>query len=165
MMMKNAYQIKAATLIEAPQIYQMAYELAHYQGLAHRLCITQESLGEMMTDPNEHTKTIVAVSENQVIGFAMHTLLKNNRLYHHGYAMYVDELFVPDIHRGKGVGSALLKHIAKQALLQHCNRVEWWVSAGNEEAAKFYENIGARPLTEFMTYRLQGQALEDYINN
>jgi GNAT superfamily N-acetyltransferase len=131
----------------------MASQLADYQGLAHRLCITPKTLQEMILDPKD-THTIVIIQHETIIGFAMYTILKNNRLYHHGYAMYIDELYVIPKMRGNGLGTAVFKYIAQQAVENGCNRLEWWVTEGNDSAVKFYESLGARALNEFTTFRL-----------
>lgn len=160
--MQTDFSIRLATNEDVAEVYAMAYELAEQQGILERFCATEHSLLKMVTDPKETTTTLVATHLEEIIGFAMFTLLKNNRLYHHGYAMYIDELFVKAKHRGKGLGTALFRYIAKEALTKECNRLEWWVTEGNEGATKFYKNIGAYPLTEMTTYRFKKPDLERF---
>ncbi len=160
--MKEPITIRAAKLTDCKVIYEMAYELAKMQNLLERFCLTQESLEHMVTVPQE-TQTIVATLNDQVVAFAMYTLLKNNRLYHQGYAMYIDELYVLTENRNQGIGKALFQHVGKIALKQSCNRLEWWVEQNNKEAFAFYEHFGARALDEFVTFRLQGEALEVFV--
>ncbi|MCS5711265.1 GNAT family N-acetyltransferase [Candidatus Berkiella aquae] len=143
----------------------MAYELAKMQELLHRFCLTLQSLQTMLTDLTEATQTIVAEQEGKVVAFAMYTLLKNNRLYHDGYAMYIDELYVLPENRNQGIGKGMFQYIGSIALKHNCNRLEWWVEQNNQEAFAFYEHIGARALTEFMTFRLQKPALETFVTH
>lgn len=161
--MKNNITIRKAKLIDSPIIYRMAYELAKMQELLHRFCLTEDSLNKMITDQSEATQTIVAEKDGGVVAFAMYTFLQNNRLYHDGYAMYIDELYVLAEHRHYGIGTGMFQYIGKLALEQNCNRLEWWVEQNNEGAFAFYERMGARALTEFMTFRLQKPALETFV--
>lgn len=156
------YEIRPAEVKDVPIVYQMASQLASYQGLSHRLCITPASLTDMILASVKDTHTIVLIHNNRIVGFAMYTLLKNNRLYHHGYAMYIDELFIVPEERAKGFGIALFKFIANEAISHDCNRLEWWVTQGNDGATKFYEKLGARPLNEFTTFRLLQPELGEF---
>ena len=40
-----------------------------------------------------------------------------------------------------------------------CGRFQWQVLDWNAPAIAFYEKLGARPLREWMTLRLEGEAL------
>lgn len=161
--MKQDLIIRAAKLTDCKTIYQMAYELAKMQDLLSRFCLSEQSLEKMISDPQEATQTLVAEKDGNLAAFAMYTLLKNNRLYHQGFAMYIDELYVLEPYRKQGIGTALFQYIGDIALAKQCNRLEWWVEQNNQEAFAFYEHMGARALTEFMTFRLQGEALEAFV--
>ncbi|MGE3319891.1 MAG: N-acetyltransferase family protein [Candidatus Berkiella sp.] len=163
--MKQDLIIRAAKLTDCKAVYDMAYELAKMQDLLSRFCLTELSLEDMVNNKEEATQTIVVEKEGQVVAFAMHTLLKNNRLYHHGFAMYIDELYVLPDYRNQGIGKALFQYIGEIALMKQCNRLEWWVETNNEGAFAFYEHMGARALTEFMTFRLQGEALKAFVTH
>lgn len=161
--MNPSITIRAAELTDCKIIYHMAYELAKMQDLLPRFCLTPESLESMVSNPHDATQTIVAIKNGQVVAFAMYTLLQNNRLYHQGYAMYIDELYVLALNRNQGIGTAMFQFIGDIALKKGCNRMEWWVEQNNEGAFTFYEHIGARALNEFVTFRLQGEALKEFV--
>ncbi len=163
--MDFAYDIKKATLKEVNAIFDMAKELAKMQDLLSRFCLTPASLSDMVNDPHCQTTTVAVIANNAVIGFAMFTLLNNNRLYHDGFCMYIDELFVKNEFRGHGVGKALFQFIANEALKNHCNRMEWWVEKNNHQAMAFYNKLGARSLDEFTTYRMLKPALVEFVSN
>ena len=61
--------------------------------------------------------------------------------------------------RGKGVGRALLRHLARIAVERGCGRIEWSVLDWNETAIRFYRSIGARAMDEWTVYRLTGDAI------
>jgi GNAT superfamily N-acetyltransferase len=62
--------------------------------------------------------------------------------------------------RGHGIGFALLRYLADLAVARGCGRLDWSVLDWNETAIRFYEQIGARALSDWTTYRLDGARLE-----
>ncbi|HUG98226.1 MAG TPA: GNAT family N-acetyltransferase [Gammaproteobacteria bacterium] len=74
----------------------------------------------------------------------------------------LEDLYVSPDYRRAGAGRALLRHLARTAVSLDCGRMEWNVLDWNEPAIRFYESIGAEPLTEWVGYRLAGEALESF---
>lgn len=62
-------------------------------------------------------------------------------------------------HRGKGIGKALLAHLAQRAVAENCSRVEWSVLDWNEPSIAFYKSLGAKPMDEWTIFRLSDEAL------
>jgi GNAT superfamily N-acetyltransferase len=62
--------------------------------------------------------------------------------------------------RGRGVGRALLSHLARLAKERGCARFEWAVLDWNEPAIKFYRSLGAQPLDDWKIFRMTGDALD-----
>ncbi|KAL9402678.1 hypothetical protein Peur_006527 [Populus x canadensis] len=75
---------------------------------------------------------------------------------------YVEDLFVRECYRRKGLGKLLLSAVASQAVKMGYGRVEWVVLDWNVNAIKFYEEMGADVLPEWRICRLTGPALEAY---
>jgi len=71
--------------------------------------------------------------------------------------IYVEDLFVRPPHRGRGAGKTLLAHLAAKAA---GGFLEWQVLDWNSRAIAFYESLGAKPATQWLNYRLEGDALE-----
>lgn len=61
--------------------------------------------------------------------------------------------------RGKGIGRAMLAHLAKIAVERDCGRFEWSVLNWNEPAIRFYKSLGALPMDEWTTFRISVDAL------
>ncbi len=75
--------------------------------------------------------------------------------------LYLEDLFVLPEARRKGVGDALVRECALEAVRLGCGRMEWQVLAWNDLAIGFYEALGAVPLhADWSCYRLDGVALE-----
>jgi len=62
--------------------------------------------------------------------------------------------------RGKGIGKALLKHLAALALQKGCTRYVWQVLDWNTPSLDFYQAMGAQVLKEWLTCRVEGEALK-----
>jgi GNAT superfamily N-acetyltransferase len=73
--------------------------------------------------------------------------------------LYLEDLFVLPRARGKGLGGAMFRHLAAEAVAQGCGRMEWVVLDWNQNAIDFYERLGARRLNEWYTYRLTRERL------
>lgn len=68
--------------------------------------------------------------------------------------LYVEDVFVLEGERGRGVGRALMRELAREAVWRGCGRMEWQVLTWNAPALAFYERLGAAPLAEWRSYRL-----------
>ncbi|KAM7265159.1 hypothetical protein ACFE04_002842 [Oxalis oulophora] len=77
---------------------------------------------------------------------------------------YIEDLFVRECYRRKGLGKKLLSAVAKQAVKMGYGRVEWVVLDWNVNAIGFYEMMGAQILKEWRICRLTGDSLQAYGN-
>jgi len=73
--------------------------------------------------------------------------------------LYLEDLFVRLRFRGKGIGKALLVHLARVALKNNCGRLVWQVLDWNTPAIDFYESLGATVMKEWLTMRVTDEAL------
>jgi GNAT superfamily N-acetyltransferase len=74
--------------------------------------------------------------------------------------LYLEDLFVRPEFRSQGIGKALLLHLAQIAVRENCGRFQWQVLDWNTPAIEFYESLGAKTLKEWLTMRVDGEALE-----
>ncbi len=101
---------------------------------------------------------VVASDDQTPVGFALSFHNFSTFLGRNG--IYLEDLFVVPAMRGKGVGQALLSHLAKVTLERGGGRFEWSVLDWNVDAIRFYERLGARPMNRWTTFRVTGHALE-----
>lgn len=73
--------------------------------------------------------------------------------------LYLEDLFVDPAFRGKGIGKALLVHLARVALQENCGRFEWQCLDWNQPSIDFYERLGAKALREWIPFRLEGDEI------
>lgn len=79
--------------------------------------------------------------------------------------MYLEDLFVEPVHRGKGYGKKLLIALAKIAQEKKCGRMEWSVLNWNQPSIDFYKSLDAIPMDEWTVYRLTQDKIEVLANS
>ncbi len=152
------YNIRPAKLCDVPDIFVLIKELADYERLLHDVVATEKLLEETLFGDNSNVEILLAYNENQVLGFALYFHTYSTFLGRKG--IYIEDLYVREFARGKGIGEAFLRRIAKCVLKMGGGRLEWSVLDWNEPAIKFYKKMGALSLEEWTTFRLTGEKLK-----
>ena len=151
--------IRQATPEDAGIILHFIRELAIYERDPDAVVATEDDIVANLFNPETTTETLVCLEDDRPVGFAVYFLNFSTWLGRDG--LYLEDLYVSPDDRGKGYGKALLVHLARIAVARNCGRFEWNVLGWNEPAIRFYESLGARPLSEWVGYRMEGQALLD----
>lgn len=150
-------RIRPAEAADVPVIADLIRGLATFEKLEDQVSMTEERLAESLFGQHRYAETLLAEDDGTPVGFA---------LFFHNFStflglpgVYLEDLFVMPEHRGRGVGRALLRELARLAVERGCGRLEWSVLDWNRDAIGFYERLGARPNSEWTVYRLTGEAL------
>ncbi len=150
-------RIVPATPADVPAIFEMIRGLAEYEKLSHVVTATEERIHGTLFGPKPAAEVLLAEWNAEWAGFAL--FFPNYSTFLGQPGLYLEDLFVKPHARGKGLGIALLKELAKIAVARGYGRVEWAVLDWNEPSIGFYKKLGATPLEEWTTYRLTGEAL------
>jgi len=150
--------IRPAAEPDVPVILDLIRQLAVYERLEHEVVATEDRVRKTLFGTKPSAETILAEEGRECVGFALFFESYSTFLAQPG--IYLEDLFVKPHMRGKGVGSALLQHLAAIAMERNCGRMEWGVLNWNEPSIQFYKNLGAVPMDEWTKYRLTGKALE-----
>jgi GNAT superfamily N-acetyltransferase len=118
---------------------------------------TERKLTEALFAPNARVFCDIAEWNGTPAGFAIWFYTYST--FHAQSGLFLEDLFVEPHLRGKGIGKALLVHLARRAVREDCNRLQWSVLDWNEPSIKFYRSLGAEPIGEWHDYRLSGEAL------
>lgn len=150
-------EIAPATEADVPLILQMIKALAEYERLGHEVVATEAMVRESFFGPTPHASAVIARIGGNAVGMAIWFSTYSTFLSKPG--IYLEDLFVLPEFRGKGIGRALLRHLARIAVERGCGRIEWSVLDWNETAIRFYRSISARAMDEWTVYRLTGDAI------
>ena len=149
--------IRPATPGDVPLVLQLIRELAEYERLADELVATEDGLREALFGARAVAEVVIAELDGAPVGYAL--FFRNFSTFLGRAGMYLEDIFVRPECRGRGIGAALLGHVAALAVERRCERLEWVVLGWNVSAIRFYENLGARPMSDWLIYRLDGDAL------
>lgn len=149
--------IVSATESDCSQILSFIRELAEYERLSHLLTVTEDDLRRALFGERPHAEVILAYDQEIPVGFAL--FFHNFSTFLGKPGLYLEDLYVKPESRGRGIGRAMLVHLARLAVERSCGRLEWAVLDWNESAINFYRRIGAAPLDDWTTFRLTGGAL------
>ena len=158
--------IRKATREDVPAILGLVRELAAYEKEPDAVVATE---ADFLRDGfGERPAFEVLVAEDpasgeggagggRVVGFAFYFFSYSTWVGRK--CLYLEDLFVQPSHRGRGTGIALMRALAKVAVERDCRRFVWAVLDWNEPAIGFYERLGAKVMREWLTVRLEGEAL------
>ena len=149
--------IRQARPTDAKAIYDMIYELAVYEKAPEEVVTTPDEIHATLFGADSKTEALICGIDGNVAGYAVFFTSYSTWLGRNG--IYMEDLYVSPAYRGLGAGKALLKHIAQLAVQRQCGRLEWSVLDWNQPAIDFYLSIGALPQSEWVRYRLDGEAL------
>jgi len=149
--------IRPAERADVPVVAELIWQLARFEKLESQVVLTEDLLEAGLFGPRPYAEAVIAEDDGEPIGFALFFHSFSTFLARPG--LYLEDLFVLPVHRGQGVGRALLSHLARLAVERECGRMEWAVLSWNKDAIRFYERLGAHPNSEWTVYRLDGEAL------
>jgi GNAT superfamily N-acetyltransferase len=151
--------IRPATAPDIPLILGFIRGLAEFEKLSHEVEATEAKLLATLFPQGGRpaAECLLAFEGEEAVGFALFFTTYSTFLAKPG--LYLEDIFVLPAHRGRGVGRAMMLHLARLANERGCGRMEWAVLDWNTSAIKFYESLGARRLEDWTTCRLAGDAL------
>lgn len=152
------YHIRSATPEDVAAIKQFIVELAIYEKAEHEVLATEADLHDSLFGEKSNITGLMCECDDELVGFAVFFYNYSTWLGKRG--VYLEDLYVTPKARGKGAGRHLLQYLAHHAVTEGCGRFEWSVLDWNQPAIDFYQQLGAKPMSEWIGYRLEGDALQ-----
>jgi len=149
--------LRPATRADVPLILQLVRELATYERAPDAVVATEADFLRDGFGHSPHFHVLLASWNREPAGFALYFYNWSTWLGRKG--LYLEDLFVRPQLRGKGIGRSLLAELARIAVREGCGRFQWQVLDWNEPALGFYRSLGAQVVPEWLTVRLEGEAL------
>jgi GNAT superfamily N-acetyltransferase len=155
--MSRSISIRRARPDEAGLVLSLVRELAEYEKLLHEVEATQTMIAEALFGTNPRLFCDIAECDGEVAGFAVWFV--NFSTFSGRSGIYLEDLFVRPPLRGKGIGRALLSHLAKECVANGWSRLQWSVLDWNTPSIEFYKSLGAVMLDEWTVCKVGGPAL------
>ena len=153
----KTHTLRPAEPRDVPAIVGLITELAEFEHLAHLVQVTPASLLPQLFGAKPAAEAVVAQVDGAVVGFAL--FFANFSTFLGKPGLYLEDLYVQPAHRGRGIGGAVLRHLAALAVERGCGRFEWTVLDWNAHAIGFYESMGATVMPEWCICRVTADAL------
>jgi GNAT superfamily N-acetyltransferase len=152
-----ALLIRRARPDEAGLVLSLVRELAEYEKLLHEVEATEAMIADALFSANPRLFCDIAEWDGEVAGFAVWFV--NFSTFSGRSGIYLEDLFVRPSLRGKGIGKALLSHLAKECVTNGWSRLQWSVLDWNTPSIEFYKSLGAVMLDEWTVCKVGGAAL------
>jgi GNAT superfamily N-acetyltransferase len=148
--------IRPAVVSDAPLLLRFFRELAEYERQPNVVVIKEETLVRDGFGSQPKFRGLIAEWEGQAIGYALFFDFYSSWK---GSGIFLEDLFVREAFRGRGIGRALLSEVARIARQEGSFGVRWEVLDWNERAIKFYKSLGGEFFDEWRQVLLEGDAL------
>jgi GNAT superfamily N-acetyltransferase len=154
--------IRRARPDEAGVVLALVRELAEYEKLLHEVEATDIMIADALFGAHPRLFCDIAEWNGEVAGFAVWFI--NFSTFSGRSGIYLEDLFVRPALRGKGIGKALLSHLAKECVANNWSRLQWSVLDWNAPSIAFYKSLGAVLMDEWTLCKVAGPALAALAN-
>ena len=151
--------IRHAAVNDVPLLLRFCCEFAEYERQANAVVVTAETLVRDGFGPQPKFRSLIAEWDGEAIGYALFFGIYSSLK---GPGIFLEDLFVQEAFRGRGVGRALLSAVARIAREEGCYGIRWEVLDWNESAIKFYRLLGCEFHDECRQILLQADALNRF---
>jgi len=151
--------IRPATESDVDTILSLIKELADYERLTHEVVATENDIRRSLFGERPFAEALIGEDKRTPISFAL--FYYNFSTFIGKPGIYLEDLYVKPEYRSKGFGRKMLVHIARLAIKRNCGRFEWSVLDWNTPAIRTYDKLNAKPMQDWILYRLTGKALAE----
>ena len=151
-------KIRFAREDESGIVFELIKDLAAYENMEDQVFATEEQIHETLFVKRD-AEVLLAEYKGKMVGFA---------LFFHTYStflgkagLYLEDLFVKEDARGKGIGKLFFKNLAKISIERGYGRMEWCCLNWNRKSIDFYLHMGAESLGDRNIYRITDDKFYD----
>ena len=155
--MSDTFTIRPATPADADAFVSLVNGLADFEKLTPPDEEAKRRLIEDGLGPNHRLDVLIAEVAGEAAGYAV--IFESYSTFLARPKLFLEDLFVHPDHRGSGIGEALIRACAREALSRGCTRMEWVVLDWNARAINFYKRLGAEHASEWLNYCLDTEQL------
>ena len=149
-------RIRTLKIEDVPLLHRMILEFATFERLAHEVTITAEALACDAFGSHPRFRALLPEWSGEPAGYAMFFPFYSS---FQGPGLFLEDIYVREQFRGKGIGRALMAEVAAIAVRENLWALRWEVLQWNQPAIDFYKKLGARFLHDWMEVRIEGENL------
>ena len=149
-------RIRFATADDIALLLQLIRELATYERAPDAELATEEDLRRYGFGHNPRFEALVASLDDQPAGFAL--FFPHFSTWRGRPGLYLEDLYVREWARGRGVGRRLVARLAAIAIERDWPALHFMVLDWNP-ARDFYQRLGIERRSEWQPHGISGEAL------
>jgi GNAT superfamily N-acetyltransferase len=150
-------RIRDMSVEDVPLVREMILEFAAFERLADQVTITEEMLARDVAGPKPRFRGLLPEWDGKVAGYAIYFNFYSS---FEGPGLFIEDIYVRDAFRSKGIGKTLMAEIAAIALREGLVALRWEVLGWNQAAIDFYKRLGAAFLDDWKAVRLDEEGLQ-----
>lgn len=131
-------------------------QLAEYEKMLDEVKANEELLEEWIFNKGI-AHVFFPVVDGKEVGFCLY--FHNFSTFQGRAGLYLEDVYIDPEYRGRGYGKAIFRELARIALEKGCGRMEWVCLDWNTPSIEFYRSMGAYPMDEWSTYRMEGDVI------
>ena len=154
----NEFTIRTTDMGDAELVLSFIKKIAEYEKLSDLVVADVNDIRKSIFEKKQ-AEVVIAEVDGHPIGFM---------LYFFSYStfwgranLYLEDLFIDEAYRHQGYGKLMFKALAKIAVKNECKRIDWMCLDWNQKSIEFYQSLGAKPLNEWITFRLEDQEIRN----
>jgi len=151
-------KIRQASKDDCGQLLEMVRGLALFEKAPHEVTVTLDEFTDAGFGSYPVWTAFVAEVDGRLEGFALYYVRFSTWK---GCRMYLEDFYVNESLRGKGVGTMLFERIIHEAREKKFNGISWQVLDWNEPAINFYKKYNARFEGEWINVSLSGDQISE----
>ncbi len=148
----NNFRIEVATEPDIPLLVTFIKELAEYEALLDHVNVTEDRLHRALFGTNRYAHALTAYIDDVPVAFAIYFFSFST--FEGLPSLYLEDIFVRPSYRKLGIGRKIFTFLSNKALEADCSRIELAVLNWNEQAIRFYRQLGGQPLQGWTVFRL-----------
>ena len=149
--------IRAAAPGDEPQIAAMIHELAVFERAPEQCTVTESQITAALFADDAPACCHIADVDGDIAAMAL--WFRNFSTWDGVPGIHLEDLFVRERFRRRGLARAMLATLAGECVRRGYTRLSWAVLDWNTDAIALYEDVGAVPMREWITYRVSGAGL------
>ena len=152
--------IRTASQKDAQLIVDFIKKLAKYEKLLNNVKVNKTKI-EKTIFANKEAEILIADFNKKPVGFAL--FFKTYSTFLGQANMHLEDIFVNEEMRNRGIGKEMFKVLSKIALKRNYQRFEWTCLTWNTPSLKFYKKLGAKTLDKWLIHRLGPEEMKKLI--